>query len=104
MKSIFIVARRNCLGNFALHFDPAVVGNQQIFPTLAFHLSSSQSRGEDADRGMGQQTIHPVLGDGELSVVVVVDVDSYSVGKSREAGWKPHRGTQHRRAAAWGKT
>src|ERR1700680_2511158 len=53
---------------------------------------------------MSQQSVHPVLAGGELSVVVVVDVDGHSVSKCGKAGWKPHRGSQHRRATAWGKT
>jgi len=103
VKSILIVARRDCFGDLALHFDSAVVCDQQILSTLGFDLGCRQGRGKHTDRGMNQQTVHPVLAGGELSVVVVVDVDSYSIGKSREAGGKPHRGSQHRRAAAWAK-
>src|SRR5207302_7778918 len=50
------------------------------------------------------QTVHAGLAGDELRVVVIVHVDGHSVGKSGKAGRKPHRGSQHRRAAAWGKT
>src|SRR5712671_2137837 len=90
VKSIFIVARGDCLCDFALYFNAAMVGDQQIFSTLCFDLGYRERSRKNGHCGMSQQTVHPVLAGGELSVVIIVDVNGHSVRKSGKAGWKPN--------------
>src|SRR5207302_6601207 len=52
VKSIFIVAGRDCLCDLALHFNAAMVGDQQILSTPAFDLRCSQRCREHGYGGM----------------------------------------------------
>jgi hypothetical protein len=96
MESVFIVPRGNCFCNLALYLNPDVIGDQEILSRDRFDLSGRQGRGKHRCCGVGQQAIDPILRNGKLGIVVIVSVDTDSIGKGRKSHWSSQRRANHR--------
>jgi hypothetical protein len=103
VKTIFIVAGRNCLRDLAFHLDSGMVGDEQILPAVACDLRGRQCRRKHANGGMHEQTVYAIFGGSELSIVEVIHMDGDAISEGGEAGRIPYRGPQYRRAAPWGR-
>ena len=98
MKPIFIVPGRNCFRNLRLHLHSQVIGKQKVFGIGFGDFAQSQDSGEHGSGGMGEQSVHAVLGDRQLSVIKILDMDRQAIGEGREA-WREFSLRSHHRSA-----
>src|SRR5579859_6430287 len=84
VESVLIVAWRDRLRDLALHLYSGLVCNQQVLSASSPDFGRRQSSRKHTDGRMHEKSVNPVFGHRELSIVEVVDVDGYSIGKGSE--------------------
>ncbi len=95
VEPVLVVARQDGFGNLAFDFDADLIRRHEIAAALPVPLGERQRRRQRRCRRMREQPVHAILGDGELSVVVVVGMDRDAVGERREARGQAHVTSDH---------
>src|SRR5579864_6786653 len=85
MKSVLVMAGRNCLGYFAFHLDAEVVRQHKFFSGNAPAFREGKDCGEHGNRRMHQQAVDAILCGRELRIVEIIGVNRYAVNPGSKA-------------------
>src|SRR5262249_34865409 len=88
MKSLLVMARRDGFGDLTLYFNADMIGGHQVAPGHFPSFGSGKRRRESSRSRVSQQTIDAIFSHGQLSIVVVVGMDTDAVRESGEARWR----------------